>query len=100
MCFGYVTVFIMPFFIADGESLVTPESVESAAEVALKEENERLREKTLCPLCCDREKEVVPNCGHGLCRTCAFDPRTNGPRSLSCPYCTKRYTGLWLNLKN
>lgn len=88
---------------SDGQPLSGQEGNDGNLVVQLRLENERLKEKTLCPLCYDREKAVMPPCGHPVCRECAFDVNASGrrcvPRFLDCPFCRQRITGKWMEIK-
>ncbi|RDD46134.1 E3 ubiquitin-protein ligase MIB1 [Trichoplax sp. H2] len=48
----------------------------------LKQELKELKEKTLCPVCMDRKKNLVFLCGHGICQMC-------GDRLVECPICRR-----------
>ena len=42
---------------------------------------QRIQEDTECPICMERDKDCVLNCGHRLCLRCADG-------MVACPFCS------------
>ena len=68
--------------IISGEIIIEMINNEVKDVVKLKQELEDIKEKTLCPVCLDRVKNIIFLCGHGTCQMC-------GDRMSECPICRK-----------
>lgn len=56
----------------------------AAADVQkLQQQLQDIKEKTICPICLDRLKNMIFLCGHGMCQMC-------GDRITVCPICRKQ----------